>query len=112
MAGRLVSPVLVGRERERAALLAAHGDAGQAATVVFVGGEAGMGKTRLVREFTSGLGASARTVAGGCTDLGADGPPFGAFVTALRRLVRAMGVPAAAGLLPGGGRRGLARLLP
>ncbi|MFB4302616.1 AAA family ATPase [Actinomadura sp. NTSP31] len=112
MASRSVSPVLVGRERERAALLAAHGDAAREATVVLVGGEAGMGKTRLVREFASGLGASARTVAGGCTDLGTDGPPFGAFVTALRRLVRAMGVPVAAGLLPGGGRRGLARLLP
>ncbi|HEU5026186.1 MAG TPA: AAA family ATPase [Spirillospora sp.] len=112
MTSRSVSPVLVGRERERAALLAAHRDAARAATVVLVGGEAGMGKTRLVREFTSGLGASARTVSGGCTDLGTDGPPFGAFVTALRRLVRAMGGAAAAGLLPGGGRRGLARLLP
>jgi len=112
MASRLVSPVLVGRERERTALLTAYRDASREATVVLVGGEAGMGKTRLVREFTSGLGASARTVAGGCTDLGADGPPFGAFVTALRRIVRAMGVPAAADLLPGGGRRGLARLLP
>ncbi|WP_165502823.1 ATP-binding protein, partial [Actinomadura fibrosa] len=112
MASRLTSPVLVGRERERAALLDAYRDAALAATVVLVGGEAGMGKTRLVREFTSGLGASARTAAGGCTDLGADGPPFGAVVTALRRLVRAIGVPAAAGLLPAGGRRGLARLLP
>ncbi|GLY79748.1 helix-turn-helix transcriptional regulator [Actinoallomurus iriomotensis] len=108
MANRLVSPVLVGRERERTALLTAYGDAGREATVVLVAGEAGMGKTRLVREFTSGLGASARTVAGGCTDLGADGPPFGPFVTALRRLVRAVG----ADLLPGRGRRGLARLLP
>lgn len=112
MTSRSVSPVLVGRERERAALLAAHRDAAREATVVLVGGEAGMGKTRLVREFASGLGASARTVTGGCTDLGTDGPPFGAFVTALRRLVRAMGVQSAAGLLPGGGRRGLARLLP
>lgn len=50
-----------------------------------------MGKTRLVRDLTSGLGSSARTVMGGCTDLGVDGPPFGPFVTALRRLVRAMG---------------------
>ncbi|MEU9841880.1 AAA family ATPase [Actinomadura sp. NPDC048032] len=112
MASRLVSPVLVGRGPERAALLAAYGEARHAATVVLVGGEAGMGKTRLVRDFTSGLGSSARTVVGGCTDLGMDGPPFGPFVTALRRLVRAMGVPAATRLLPGGGRRGLARLLP
>src|SRR3569833_3215259 len=112
MASRLASPVLVGRERERTALLTAYRDASREATVALGGGEAGMGKTRLVREFTSGLGASARTVAGGCTDLGADGPPFGAFVTALRRIVRAMGVLAAADLRPGGGRRGLARLLP
>src|SRR5262245_11353164 len=112
MSGRLMSPVLVGRERERAALAAAQLAAGSAATVVLVSGEAGMGKTRLVREFTAGLGASARVLSGGCTDLGVDGLPFGPFVTALRRLVRTLDAPSAADLLPGGGRWGLARLLP
>ncbi|GAB3406686.1 LuxR family transcriptional regulator [Flindersiella endophytica] len=104
--------MLVGREREREALAAAQVAAGSAATVALVGGEAGMGKTRLVREFTAGLGTSARVVTGGCTDLGIDGLPFGPFVTALRRLVRTLDAPPAADLLPGGGRRGLARLLP
>ncbi len=107
-----MSPTLVGRDRERSALLAAWDDTRSAAGVVLVGGEAGLGKTRLVRDFTSGLGASARVIEGGCTDLGPDGLPFGAFVTALRRLIRALGGPAIAAMVPGGGRRGLARLLP
>ncbi|WP_274385136.1 LuxR family transcriptional regulator [Streptosporangium sp. KLBMP 9127] len=107
-----MSPVLVGRERERAALAAALTAARSGAAVVLVGGEAGMGKTRLVREFTGGLGASVRVLTGGCTDLGVDGLPFGPFVTALRRLVRELDAPPVTALLPSGGRRGLARLLP
>ena len=109
---RLVSPTLVGRSRGASRLQSAWTDAKSAAGVVLVGGEAGMGKTRLVRDFTAGLGASARVVEGGCTDLGEDGLPFGAFVTALRRLIRGLGLPTITSMLPGGGRRGLARLLP
>jgi DNA-binding CsgD family transcriptional regulator len=105
----VVSPVLVGRERERAELAAARTAAADGPVVVLVAGDAGMGKTRLVRDFTDGL-VDALVLVGGCTDLGADGPPFGAFVTALRRLVRA--IPEVAARLPAGGRRGLARLLP
>ena len=52
MAGSLVSPVLVGREAESTALDAALARAlkGEAVTVL-VGGEAGVGKSRLVGEF-------------------------------------------------------------
>ncbi len=112
VSSRLVSPTIVGRTRERSELQSAWTDAKSAAGVVLIGGEAGMGKTRLVRDFTAGLGTSARVVEGGCTDLGEDGLPFGAFVTALRRLIRGLGLPTITSMLPGGGRRGLARLLP
>src|SRR3989442_4247700 len=67
---RVLSPVLVGRDSERAALegsllSALRGDGGG----VIVGGEAGMGKTRLV----NALAARARTLgcmvlAGGCSE--------------------------------------------
>ena len=46
-----VSPVLVGRDAELAALMAAFDSAAAAEpSVVLVGGEAGVGKTRLVEE--------------------------------------------------------------
>lgn len=85
---------VTGREREHSVLRDAFADA---TTMVLVAGAAGMGKTRLVRDFTAGLGDDVRVVAGTCTEL-----PYGGFVTALRRLVRAVGA----------GRRGLAQLLP
>lgn len=104
---------LVGREADLGALGRAWERVGtDAAMVVLVRGDAGMGKSRLVGEFAAGLGGRVRVSRGGCLDMGPDHLPFGPFVTALRRLIRDLGVPAAAAALPGGGRRGLARLLP
>jgi DNA-binding NarL/FixJ family response regulator len=82
---------------------------------VLVGGEAGVGKTRLITEFTaSARAAGARVLTGGCLELGADGLPFGPFTAILRDLVREVGAGQITGLLPGSGRatRELARLLP
>src|SRR5690606_6321385 len=68
--------VFVGREAELAAL---RDDARRAlrdgATAVLVAGEAGVGKSRLVREYAAGSPMS-RTVVGGCPELGVDGLPF------------------------------------
>jgi len=80
---------------------------------VLVGGEAGVGKTRLTKE----LGAHARAeqtrfLVGGCLELGADGLPFAPFTAALRELVRDISVAGVAELLPGGSASGLSRLLP
>ena len=78
-----------------------------------VGGEAGVGKSRLVREFAErSRGAGARVLMGGCLELGADGLPFAPFISVLRGLVRDLGAAGVAGLLPGGSARELARLLP
>ena len=78
-----------------------------------VGGEAGVGKSRLVTEFAGrSRGAGARVLTGGCLELGADGLPFAPFTFVLRELVRDLGVAGVAGLLPGGSARELARLLP
>jgi len=114
MAVRASSPVLVGRAGQLAAL-----DAGLAAArrgdpaAVLVGGEAGIGKSRLVTEFTGqARGAGAQVLAGGCLELGTDGLPFAPFTAVLRELVRDRGAAGVAGLLPGGTTRELARLLP
>jgi hypothetical protein len=51
---------------------------------VVVGGDAGVGKTRLLAEFTGGL--DAMVLRGGCLPLGATGMPFSPIVEVLRRL--------------------------
>ncbi|GAA2435924.1 LuxR family transcriptional regulator [Actinomadura vinacea] len=84
---------------------------------VLVGGEAGLGKTRLIREFAGAIergagGGNARLLVGGCLELGSDGLPFAPFTTVLRGLVRDIGTGGVAELLPRGDTAGLARLLP
>jgi predicted ATPase len=78
MAVRVSSPVLVGRSGQLAALdaaLAAARDGNPSA--VLVGGEAGVGKSRLVTEFAEhARGAGVRVLTGGCLELGTDGLPF------------------------------------
>jgi DNA-binding CsgD family transcriptional regulator/tetratricopeptide (TPR) repeat protein len=111
---RVSSPVLVGRSGQLSVLDAALAQAGCGGpSAVMVGGEAGVGKSRLVREFAErSRGAGARVLMGGCLELGADGLPFAPFISVLRGLVRDLGVTGVAGLLPGGSARELARLLP
>ncbi|GAA4068254.1 hypothetical protein GCM10022248_40680 [Nonomuraea soli] len=107
-----VSPRFVGRVKELAALERALADAraGAAATVL-VGGEAGVGKTRLIKEFTR-RAAPARVLVGGCLELGTEGLPYAPFTAVVRSLVRELGRDAVAALVPGGDTGGLARLLP
>ncbi|MBT2674207.1 ATP-binding protein, partial [Streptomyces sp. ISL-14] len=85
---RSVSPVFVGRAAElktlNDALALAAGGNPQA---LMIGGEAGVGKTRLVEEFTAAADRAGAVVAlGGCVEIGADGLPFAPFSTALRAL--------------------------
>jgi DNA-binding CsgD family transcriptional regulator/tetratricopeptide (TPR) repeat protein len=114
MAARSTSPVLVGREEQLTTLEAALGSSGRdGPSVVLIGGEAGVGKSRLVREFaTRAEAAGARVLTGGCVELGTDGLPFAPFIAMLRELVRELGADGLAGLLPGGVTRDFARLLP
>ncbi|WP_308042600.1 AAA family ATPase [Micromonospora sp. PLK6-60] len=90
MTVRATSTVLVGRQRELAALRAALGRAGAGEpTTVLVGGEAGVGKTRLLDEFgTAAAGTGARLLVGQCLELGEAGLPFAPFAAALRELLR------------------------
>ncbi|MDF2709941.1 MAG: family ATPase [Nonomuraea muscovyensis] len=108
----MVSPVFAGRGGELAALgeALARARAGAAATVL-VGGEAGVGKTRLVHEFEQ-RADGVLVLVGGCLELGTDGLPFAPFSAVLRGLVRGRGRDGVTALVPGGHTRGLARLLP
>ena len=80
--------------------------------LALVGGEAGIGKTRLVEEFARVVrDRGARVLTGECLRIGDGGLPFAPFVAALRELVRS--VPAAElSALVGPGRSRLARLVP
>ncbi|MET8351445.1 MULTISPECIES: AAA family ATPase [unclassified Micromonospora] len=106
---RAASSVLVGRQREIAALRAAlaRARAGEPSTVL-VGGEAGVGKTRLLEEFAgSATDAGARVLVGQCLELGEAGLPFAPFAAALRAVLRADGAEVFAGY-----EAEFARLLP
>ena len=86
MAGRISSPVFVGRSEEIERLqVMLDGASGGAVGTVLIGGEAGVGKTRLLSEFRSRAQASgARVLVGGCVDLGDGARPYDPFVAALR----------------------------
>ncbi|MEU9628423.1 AAA family ATPase [Streptomyces luteogriseus] len=109
---RSVSPVFVGRAEELGtlhdALVRAREGEPQA---LLVGGEAGVGKTRLVEEFAAAARHRGAVVAlGGCVEIGADGLPFAPFSTALRALRREL--PGDLAAAAAGQEEELARLLP
>jgi DNA-binding CsgD family transcriptional regulator len=80
--------------------------------VVIVGGEAGVGKTRLVEEAAArARDAGARVLTGSCIELGGAGLPLSPIVDALRSLIRVMDADELEPLL-GPARDELARLLP
>ena len=107
----VVSPVLVGRERELAQLRAAvKRTAAGGPGVVLVGGEAGVGKSRLLYAALNDA-SGVRVLTGGCIELGGEGLPLVPLVEALRTLVRTTPAQDLDRLL-GPARRELARLLP
>ncbi|QWF77083.1 HTH-type transcriptional regulator MalT [Amycolatopsis sp. CA-230715] len=111
MSAQGASPVLVGRERETARLTGALARcAGGEHATVLIGGEAGIGKSRLVTEITgSAEAADARVLVGGCVDLGGAALPFVPFVAAFRGLTAD---PDFAEAVPAPVRAELAPLLP
>ncbi len=92
MNARISSPVFVGRGDELQRLQAILADAleGNVGTVL-VGGEAGVGKTRLLSEFRArALAAGLRVLDGGCVDLGDGARPYDPFVAALRPWLKSL----------------------
>src|SRR3954452_950668 len=90
MARRLSSPRFVGRSTELNVLLDAAGAAASGrASLVVVGGDAGIGKSRLIAEMADRLRADGWLILEGRTLACADGAwPFGPMVEALRASVR------------------------
>ena len=115
MTNGAATSVLVGRTHELAELDAALGQvrAGRPSAVL-IGGEAGVGKSRLAGEFGARARAAGavRVLSGHCLGLSAEGLPFAPFTGVLRELVRELAADGLTALLPGQGARELARLLP
>jgi DNA-binding CsgD family transcriptional regulator/tetratricopeptide (TPR) repeat protein len=113
MGGRVASPTLVGRLEELQVLEAARGRAANGEpAVVLVGGEAGVGKTRLVAELTARCAATGtRVLAGGCVPVGNGALPYAPIIAALRSLLGDVGVGTVRELV-GPSWPELARLLP
>ncbi|WP_394813770.1 helix-turn-helix transcriptional regulator [Streptomyces litchfieldiae] len=109
---RGVSPVFVGRGPELAELTEGLARAREGEPQAFVvGGEAGIGKTRLLEEFLARARASgAVTAVGACVELGADGLPFAPVAAVLRSLHRQFGTALTEAAT--GQEDELARLLP
>ena len=113
MRGAAATSHFVGRGAELGRLEAAFRavDGGEPAAVC-LGGEAGVGKTRLVGRFTDRVRERGGTVLlGGCVELGEASLPYAPVVEALRGLGRGL-APATLEELVGSGRPLLARLLP
>lgn len=92
------SSALVGRAADLAVLVDAV-DARQTHTVL-VAGEAGIGKSRLVGEFTGRLDPKTPVLIGRCPEFGTGGVAFAPFLAVLRGLIRQLGVARVAALLP------------
>lgn len=109
MASFPTSSAFVGRTSELSALHSAYQD--ERVHTVLVDGEAGIGKSRLVQEFTTRLGSAPLVLVGRCLEFGNEGLPFAPFIALLRGLVQDQGAAAVADLLPGP-HPALARWLP
>ena len=99
MSGRISSSIFVGRRDQLGALTDAYERTSRGRpTVVVVGGEAGVGKTRLVTEFldrVAGDSAGAKglpwVLVGGCLELGQTVMPLAPLVGILRQLSQQLG---------------------
>ncbi len=113
MSYQVVAGRFVGRAAELALLrgLLARASGGEP-LVALVGGEAGVGKTRLVDQLTATASEQgARVLRGGCVPLGEEGVPFAPVIEALRGLADELD-PAELEKVAGAARADLGRLLP
>ena len=101
MATRVTSDRFVGRSAELAELRAALEEAiSSRPSLALVGGESGVGKSRLADELARhAREAGARVLSGDCVELGDDELPYAPLLTALRPLVR-QGDPSLQALAP------------
>jgi DNA-binding CsgD family transcriptional regulator/tetratricopeptide (TPR) repeat protein len=113
MTARIASPVFVGRGQELQRLqdLLDSARSGVVSAAI-VGGEAGVGKTRLLAEVRGRAEAAGlRFLSGACVDLGDGARPYDPFVAALRPWLKAL-PPADAGRILGPARSAVLQLIP
>jgi len=113
MAYKVTTGRFVGRIQELARLgaLLARAVDGEP-LVALIGGEAGVGKTRLVEQLAAAAEEQGvRVLRGGCVPLGEEGLPFAPVIEALRGLADQLD-PAALQAVAGPARHELGRLLP
>jgi DNA-binding CsgD family transcriptional regulator/tetratricopeptide (TPR) repeat protein len=113
MSARISSPVFVGRgdELHRLQTVLEGARSGAVGTVI-VGGEAGVGKTRLLAELRADAEAAGlRFLGGACVDLGDGAPPYDPFVAALRPWLKAL-PPADFSRIVGPARSAVLQLIP
>ena len=97
---RVTCPTFVGRESELSQLERAVAAARDETQFVLIGGDAGVGKTRLIEELCSRSESGGGVVAvGGCVDLGDVGIGYGPLVEVLRRLRATLGAEVVDGVL-------------
>jgi DNA-binding CsgD family transcriptional regulator/tetratricopeptide (TPR) repeat protein len=113
MSGRLISPTMVGRDRELDRAVDSLVTAGGGApSHLLITGEAGVGKSRLAAELASAAeGRGMRVLRGACANVGEGGLPYGPLVEALRGLAHDL-PPAERAALVGPDGAELARLVP
>ena len=113
MARRMSSSVLVGRTQAMETLGSAlEQTIGGHPSHVVIGGEAGVGKTRLLAEARKLAQAKGvRVLSGGCVSMGADGLPFAPYTEIIRSLVAADGAAAVRNMV-GRAAPDLSRLVP
>ncbi|WP_344004817.1 helix-turn-helix transcriptional regulator [Microbacterium paludicola] len=102
---------LIGRDGELHLLAEVMADvvAGRPRTVA-LGGEAGIGKTRLLTEFLERHAGAARVLIGRCVDLGGSGDAYTSIAGALRPLITELGADEVNRMT--GGQRAMHRLFP
>jgi DNA-binding CsgD family transcriptional regulator len=111
VSGRLTASRLVGRHGELAELELAFRDAAEGRPgVILLGGDSGVGKTRLLAEFERSLDDRAQVLRGEALEQGEAEMPYAPLLGALRPLVRTHHPALEA--LSDGGRAHLASLLP
>ena len=113
MSANVVSPVFIGRRDDLASLAGQLGRArADGPAFALIGGEAGVGKTRLTRELAAlAVSQDCCVLTGQCVELGGEGLPLAPLVDALRTLARTLPPDLLAEVL-GPAAPALSRLLP
>jgi predicted ATPase len=96
MGSHMASPTFIGRVEELQTLEAAREQSANGEpAVVLLGGEAGVGKTRLIAQLTAhGIADGVRILQGGCVPVGNGGLAYAPIIQALRVLLPEFGVSA------------------